>query len=348
MVISLIIWFLGCGDPHWVLGSRYFALNPIFSDFSRRPKKRTNKMTQSSPVLPWKTKIALSAISAVTDFSLRDDGTINRRLLSFLDFRAPPNSTPVHGVKTSDVTVDPSRNLWFRLFEPTEVPGRGEKLPVIVFFHGGGFAYLSAYSKAYDAVAGANLAHNVTVRACETTTFREVKVVGLVPIQPFFGGEERTESERRLEGSPLVSMRRTDCMWKMFLLEGSPLVSMRRTDCMWKMFSPEGADRDHEAANVSGPRGRELSEVEFPATMVFIGGFDPLQDWQRRYCEWLKRSGKEVRVLEYGSAIHAFYIFPELPEASLLFAEVKNFRKKIGRMCLVGGKIRKGMRGKKK
>ena len=323
-------------------------------------------MTQSSPVLPWKTKFVLSVLSAVTDFARRDDGTINRRLLSFLNFRAPPNSTPVNGVKTSDVTVDPSRNLWFRLFEPTEVPGRGEKLPVIVFFHGGGFAYLSAYSKAYDAVcrrfarkipaivasvnyrlspehrcpaqyddgfdvlkyldsqppansdlsmcflvgdsAGANLAHNLTVRACETTTFREVKVVGLVPIQPFFGGEERTESERRLEGSPLVSMRRTDCMWKVFL--------------------PEGADRDHEAANVSGPRGRESSEVEFPATMVFIGGFDPLQDWQRRYCEWLKRSGKEVRVLEYGSAIHAFYVFPELPEASLLFAEVKNFVEK--------------------
>ena len=131
-------------------------------------------------------------------------------------------------------------------------------------------------------------------------------MVGLVAIQPFFGGEERTESEIRLEGSPLVSMRRTDWLWKAFL--------------------PEGADRDHEAANVSGiERGRELSEMEFPATMVVVGGFDPLQDWQRRYCKWLERSGKEVRLVEYGNTIHAFYVFPELPEASLLFAEVKSF-----------------------
>lgn len=320
-------------------------------------------MSQFSPSLPWKLKIVLFALSTVTDLSRRQNGTVNRRLINFFELRASPKSTPVNGVKTSDVTVDPSRNLWFRLFEPTQVPEGGEKLPVIVFFHGGGFAFLSAATRAYDAVcrrfarklpavvvsveyrlspehrypaqyedgfdvlkyldshppansnlsscflagdsAGANIAHHVAVRACETTTFREVKVVGLIAIQPYFGGEERTESENRLEGSPLVSMTRTDWLWKAFL--------------------PEGADRDHEATNVSGPGGRDLSKVDFPATMVVVGGFDPLQDWQRRYYEWLKRSGKEVRLLEYGNAIHAFYLFPSLPEWPLLLAEVKTF-----------------------
>ncbi|KAH7839381.1 hypothetical protein Vadar_003450 [Vaccinium darrowii] len=42
----------------------------------------------------------------------------------------------------------PSRNLWFRIFVPTAT----QPLPIIVFFHGGGFAYLMADTKDYDAI----------------------------------------------------------------------------------------------------------------------------------------------------------------------------------------------------
>ena len=111
---------------------------------------------QKSPSLPWKTRISLSVLSAVTDASRRRDGTVNRSLLKFLNFKAPPNPKPINSVQTSDVPVDPSRNLWFRLFVPTTQPpsssSSSSPLPVIVFFHGGGFVYLSADSKLYDAV----------------------------------------------------------------------------------------------------------------------------------------------------------------------------------------------------
>ncbi|PRQ22416.1 putative carboxylesterase [Rosa chinensis] len=43
--------------------------------------------------------------------------------------------------------ADPSRNLWFRLYTPTAAT---TKLPIIIFFHGGGFAFMSAASKPYD------------------------------------------------------------------------------------------------------------------------------------------------------------------------------------------------------
>ncbi|KAK9713949.1 hypothetical protein RND81_06G060400 [Saponaria officinalis] len=45
--------------------------------------------------------------------------------------------------------------------------------------------------------SGCNLAHHVAVR-CGGFKFKEVKIRGLVMIQPFFGGEMRTESETRL------------------------------------------------------------------------------------------------------------------------------------------------------
>lgn len=104
------------------------------------------------PVLPLKTRITLFVLNTVTDASIRTDGTVNRRRFSIAEslgsLKVPASPEPRNGVKTSDVTVDPSRNLWFRLF----VPSDSDSLPVIVFFHGGGFVFLAADSKPYDRV----------------------------------------------------------------------------------------------------------------------------------------------------------------------------------------------------
>ncbi|XP_022143557.1 probable carboxylesterase 18 [Momordica charantia] len=97
------------------------------------------------------------------------------------------------------------------------------------------------------------------------------------------------------------------------------------TDWLWKAFLPEGSNRDHFAANVSGPNAEDISELEFPETVVFVGGFDPLKDRQRRYYKWLKESGKKVDLIEYPNMIHAFYLFPELPESSKLINQVRDF-----------------------
>lgn len=105
------------------------------------------------PLLPLKTRITLFFLSAVTDASSRPDGTVNRRFFSMVEslscLRVPANPKPRNGVKTSDVTVDSSRNLWIRLFIPIDSAPR---LPVVVFFHGGGFVYLSPDARVYDEV----------------------------------------------------------------------------------------------------------------------------------------------------------------------------------------------------
>ncbi|KAL9324263.1 hypothetical protein ACSQ67_009120 [Phaseolus vulgaris] len=319
---------------------------------------------QPNLTLPFKTRVALSFLSAVTDFARRSDGTVKRGFMNFFNYKSQPKAKSVNGVSTKDVTVDANRNLWFRVFTPTASSANGV-VPVVVFFHGGGFAFLSPDSYVYDAVcrrfcrripavvvsvnyrlapehrcpsqyddgedvlkflaenpavlpenadlskcflagdsAGANLAHHVAVRVAKSG-IRNVRVVGLVSIQPWFGGEERTAAEVRLEGAPTVSTARTDWLWKAFL--------------------PDGSDRDHWAVNVSGANSEDLSGLDYPDSLVFVGGFDPLQDWQRRYYEWLKNSGKNAELIEYETMIHAFYIFPELPESSQLISQVKDF-----------------------
>ncbi|KAI3786918.1 hypothetical protein L1987_40998 [Smallanthus sonchifolius] len=328
--------------------------------------------TPTSLSLPWKTRISLWLFDTAIDLITRKDGTVNRGLLKLVDFRIPSSSEPINGVNTYDVTVDPTRELWFRVFVPTQYPV--EDLPVMVFFHGGAYIVLSPDVNIYDDVcrkfarelpaivvsvnyrlapehrhpaqhddgldvlkfldieenrskwlpenanisrcfiagdsAGGHIAHHVTQRASQFN-FQKLKVTGLVAIQPFFGGEERTDSEIRLDGS-------------------APIVSMKRTDWFWNAFMPlEPYNRDHPIINVSGPNGVDISKMDFPATMVVVAGFDGLRDWQIRYYQWLKKSGKEAYLVDYPHMFHTFYVFPELPESDQLISEVKDFIHKV-------------------
>ncbi|CAA6660191.1 unnamed protein product [Spirodela intermedia] len=327
------------------------------------------------PSLPCWTKLQVALLSIGCDYVRRPDGTLNRRLVSLVDFKAGPNPNPVCGIRTADVTLDPVRGLWIRLFLPASDGGAGRAaLPLVVFFHGGGFAFLSAASQEYDAVcrricselpvavvsvnyrlspehrfpaqyddgvdvlhfleskddvpggdvlrdffeaadlsncfltgdcAGANIAHHVARRwtAGERPSQGRIRLAGLVAIQPFFGGEERVDSEIRLPRGPVVTTDRTDWLWKAFL--------------------PHGATRDHEAANPEAAT-TDLGE-SFPPVVVMVGEFDPLLDWQLKYFRSLRLRGKEAEIIEYAGAIHAFYLFPDLRRSGVLIEDLRGF-----------------------
>ncbi|CAN0891036.1 Probable carboxylesterase 18 [Linum grandiflorum] len=336
-----------------------------------------NNTTPSSPSLPPKVRLLFALHSFGVNLSrsrclLRRTASVNRTVLNLIDLKSPPPRTkPYKGVTTFDVVVDPTRSLWFRLYRPAAT-ATGQSLPVIVYFHGGGFMTMGPDSKYYDLFcrsvaretpavvvsvnyrltpehrwpcqyedgfdsikyldgrmadfhvdydvdvdfgrcflagdsAGGNIAHHVAVRAASSDELKNLKIAGLIAIQPFFGGEERTESEIKVVGVPVITVELTDWAWKAFL--------------------PEGSNRDHPAANVVGPNGVDISKLaRFPAaTMVVVGGFDPLQDWQRKYYEWLKKSGKTVELFEIPTAIHAFYTMAGLPETPLLLKRIKDF-----------------------
>lgn len=153
--------------------------------------------------------------------------------------------------------------------------------------------------------AGGNLAHHMAVESggCE---FSRVRIIGLLAIQPFFGGEERVVSEVQNPGWPLLSLVDTDWYWNAFL--------------------PNGSNRDHAAANVFGPNSTvDIARVKYPATLVLLGGLDILNDWQRRYYNWLKDAGKEVELVEHPFAFHGSYVFDELPEYSFYVDRIQEF-----------------------
>lgn len=55
---------------------------------------------------------------------------------------ADPEATPV---LSKDVPLNPTHNTWIRIFLPNQTsPPSDKKLPVVIYFHGGGFVLLSA------------------------------------------------------------------------------------------------------------------------------------------------------------------------------------------------------------
>ncbi|KAA0035836.1 putative carboxylesterase 18 [Cucumis melo var. makuwa] len=102
---------------------------------------------------------------------------------------------------------------------------------------------------------------------------------------------------------------------------------MDRTDWYWKAFLPKGCDRDHPSVNFFGPNSTNISNIRLSTTKVLVGGLDLLIDWQKRYYEALKKSGKEAYLTEYLNAFHSFYGFLELAECNLFIKDIRDFVK---------------------
>lgn len=60
----------------------------------------------------------------------------------------PPSLDPPTGVQSKDVQIDPEINLSARIYRPGNAD-RSNKLPLLVFYHGGGFVIESAFSPVY-------------------------------------------------------------------------------------------------------------------------------------------------------------------------------------------------------
>ncbi|EYU46638.1 hypothetical protein ABFS83_04G022600 [Erythranthe nasuta] len=150
--------------------------------------------------------------------------------------------------------------------------------------------------------SGGNIAHHVAVRAAE----EGVEVKGNILLHPLFGGQERTESEK--------------------LLDGKYFVKIQDRDWYWRAYLPEGEDRDHPACNVFGPRGKSVQGfVNFPKSLVVVAGLDLLQDWQLRYVDGLEKSGQEVKLLYLEKATIGFYFLPNNDHFHSLMDEMRSF-----------------------
>jgi acetyl esterase/lipase len=112
--------------------------------------------------------------------------------------------------------------------------------------------------------SGANMVHHVAQRWVSSSSMSSatslpspplrmrLRLAGAILIQPFFGGEERTEAEVAFD-------------------KACRILTVARADHYWREFLPEGATRDHPAARVCG-EGVELADTFPPAMVVRAAG----------------------------------------------------------------------------
>ncbi|CAF2145022.1 unnamed protein product [Brassica napus] len=210
------------------------------------------------------------------------DGSITSVPTRFPYVPATPEPSPQNPVVSKDITVNRSKSTWMRLYVPTAAlnGGSSEKLPLVVYYHGGGFAtgsvdfyphhdFCNLMARELNAVfaspsyrlapasddddewiksyadlsnvflmgtsSGGNLAYNVGLRAA-FADLSPLRIRGMILHQPFFGGEERCESETNVNFPHILS------------------------DACWHLCLPVGANRDHEYSNPTvgdGPKQME-------------------------------------------------------------------------------------------
>ncbi|KAL3718942.1 hypothetical protein ACJRO7_003969 [Eucalyptus globulus] len=70
------------------------------------------------------------------------DGTVTRGL-DMPNTPADPDPDQPSAVRTKDVPLNPAHNTWARIYVPRPSPPPDQKLPLVVYYHGGGFVICS-------------------------------------------------------------------------------------------------------------------------------------------------------------------------------------------------------------
>lgn len=149
--------------------------------------------------------------------------------------------------------------------------------------------------------SGGNIAHHVAVRAADAG----IKICGNILLNAMFGGTERTDSERRLDGKYFVTLQDRDWYWKAYL--------------------PEDADRDHPACNPFGPNGRRLRGLPFTKSLIIVSGLDLTCDRQLAYAEGLREDGHHVKLVYRERATVGFYLIPNTDHFHEVMEEISDF-----------------------
>ncbi|KAL5581961.1 hypothetical protein UlMin_014403 [Ulmus minor] len=263
-----------------------------------------------------------------------------------------------HSLTAKDVLIDKSSNTWGRIYIPS-FPTETQ-LPLLVYFHGGGFCLGSAswscyheflanlasksncvvvsinyrlapenrlpaaYEDGFNSLmwvkhqalnpssehrfwlnrcnfsslflagdsAGANIAYHVTSRlaAINDSILKPLRLKGAILIQPFFGGESRTGSEKYAAQPP------------------NSALTLSASDSYWRLSLPLGANRDHPWCNPLANGTAKLRDLRFPAMMVCVSEMDILRDRDLEFCNVLVSLGKKVETTMYRGVGHAFQV----------------------------------------
>lgn len=274
------------------------------------------------------------------------DGRVER----FLDSpRVPPPDDPITGVRSKDVIIQPENKVGARLFLPTKITS-DQKLPILIYIHGGGFVIESAFSSIYTnylnkVVAEAQvlavsveyrLAPEHPVPACYDDAWTVMKWLishategkGIEPWISIHGDFNRIflagDSAGANIAHNLMARASVDGLDNGVKLAGMALVhpyfGIGGNNKMWEYISPD-------STGVDDPRLRPMTHPDILAglncgkIMIFVAEKDILRESGWVYYEAMKKSGwgGVVEIKETEGEEHVFHLMkPSCEKAGIL------------------------------
>ncbi|CAL4944774.1 unnamed protein product [Urochloa decumbens] len=281
----------------------------------------------------------------VVDFAgmvqLLSDGTIVRHADAVANGLPPASLPSASTTQWKDVVYDPDHDLKLRMYKPAA--GADEKLPMLVYFHGGGFCVgsfslpnfhvcclrLSGELPAVVLSADYRLApeHRLPAAHDDARTLvswirnqaadgdpwlAESADFGRVFVTGDSAGGNIAHHVAVSVGSGLLGVSPARVagyvlLWP-FFGGVERMASEAESDQFFRLSLPEGATMDHPAANPFGPDSAALDAVAFPPTLVVGGELDLLRDRIADYVARLKAMGKPVELVEFQGQNHGFFV----------------------------------------
>ncbi|KAL3650708.1 hypothetical protein CASFOL_007111 [Castilleja foliolosa] len=266
--------------------------------------------------------------------------------------------------KFKDVTIDPSKPITARIFLPSTNSKPLPQLPVLVYFHGGGFCIgtttwlgyhvflgnLSSTAKAIVLSIDYRLAPENKLPVAYDDCFAALEWLGSSSepwleradlTRVFLSGDSaggniahqvvirygKTNIPKvGIKGLlPIHPFFGSTTRTKLELADGSS-DEVAMNDMFWKLSLPDGTDRDYYGCNFE--KGDGATEWRrFPAVMVFVAGLDFLKERGVMYVEFLKKKGvKSVSLVEAEDEMHVFHAWnPESEATCLLQKQIGSF-----------------------
>ncbi|GJT78955.1 probable carboxylesterase 6 [Tanacetum coccineum] len=284
-----------------------------------------------------------NVIGASEFIKVFSDGSVER----FIPITAPASLDMYTGYKCKDVTIDPLKPITARIFIPTTTDDA--MLPVIVYFHGGGFCIgsttwlgyhhflgdLSARSKFIVLSVDYRLApENKLPLAYEDCYTSLVWLRQQKTSESWFQNADL--SRVFLSGDSaggniahqvaITAIRDKECpvtirgilpIHPYFGSEKRTELEMKEgsedevksNDMFWKLSIPEGLNRDYYSCNLEQMEVSMLEWSRFPHVLVFVAELDFLKERGVMYAEFLKKKGVKVKLIETKDEKHVFHVF---------------------------------------
>ncbi|ESQ39192.1 hypothetical protein EUTSA_v10001557mg [Eutrema salsugineum] len=290
------------------------------------------------------------------NISLNSDGSLTRHR----DFpKLPPTE------QSKDIPLNPNNKTFIRIFKPRNI-SRETKLPILIYFHGGGFILYGAASAPFHESCSKmadrlqTLILSVDYRlapehrlpaayndAVEAVLWLRDQARGAIN-----GGDCDTWLKDGVDFSKcfVMALRVVDTDLSPVKIQGlimnqaffggvepsdselrlkdDRICPLTATHLLWSLCLPDGVDRDHVYSNPIKSSGPQEKDKmgRFPSTLINGYGGDPLVDRQKHVAEMLKARGVHVETRFDEDGFHACELF-DANKAKALYDTVEAFMK---------------------